>query len=234
MTTLINNAVQRLNEQLPLKARQQALPPGLASVHRATLTSLAEQGQPPNREELGELLDSGDIDAAIARLANDDLVVLNAAGTEIVGAYPMTTEDTPHHLRINKQPVNAMCALDALSVGPMFDAATCRMPLYSAPASSRRCYRPEDHPAASCRHSSRRRSCTRSSAHCGKVGLYFLHTCMISLSERDAGTFPLLTRAGTCPCDCLPRITPAFTGIATGSTTEIIQNSLAPCVEFEK
>ena len=122
MTTSISNAVQRLNEQLPLKARQQALPSELASVHRATLTSLAEQGRPPNREELSKLLDSGDIDAALTRLASDDLVVLNATGNEIVGAYPMTTEDTPHHLKVNKQSVNAMCALDALSVGPMFDA----------------------------------------------------------------------------------------------------------------
>ena len=122
MTTSISNAVQRLNEQLPLKARQQALPSELASVHRATLTSLSEQGRPPNREELSKLLDSGDIDAALTRLASDDLVVLNATGNEIVGAYPMTTEDTPHHLKVNKQSVNAMCALDALSVGPMFDA----------------------------------------------------------------------------------------------------------------
>ena len=122
MTTSISNAVQRLNEQLPLKARQQALPPELASMHRATLSSLARQGRPSNREELSKILDSGDIDAALARLANDDLVVLNATGTEIVGAYPMTTEDTPHHLLVNKQPVNAMCALDALSVGPMFNA----------------------------------------------------------------------------------------------------------------
>jgi mercuric reductase len=122
MTTSISNAVQRLNEQLPLKARQQALPPELASVHRATLSSLARQGRPPNREELGELLGNGDIDAALARLANDDLVVLNPACTGIAGAYPMTTEETPHHLKVNKQPVNAMCALDSLSVGPMFDA----------------------------------------------------------------------------------------------------------------
>ena len=122
MTTSISNAVQRLNEQLPLKARQQALPPELASVHRATLSSLARQGRPPNREELGELLGNGDIDAALARLASDDLVVLNPACTGIAGAYPMTTEDTPHHLKVNKQPVNAMCALDALSVGPMFNA----------------------------------------------------------------------------------------------------------------
>jgi hypothetical protein len=122
MTTSISDAVQRLNEQLPLKSRQLALPPELANVHRATLTSLAEQGRPPNRTELKTLLAGSDVDAALARLASDDLVVLNPACTGIAGAYPMTMEDTPHHLRVNKQPVNAMCALDALSVGPMFDA----------------------------------------------------------------------------------------------------------------
>jgi len=114
--------VQRLNSQLPLKLRQAALPPELANVHRATLASLANQGRPPNREELQELLAGEDVDAALTRLANDDLVVLNAAGTDIAGAYPMTTETTPHHLRVNQQPVNAMCALDSLSVGPMFNA----------------------------------------------------------------------------------------------------------------
>jgi mercuric reductase len=122
MSTSSSNAVQRLNSQLPLKTRQAALPPELANVHRATLTSLAEQGRPPNREELHDLLAGKDIDAALTRLASDDLIVLNAAGNGIAGAYPMTTEDTPHHLRVNKQPVNAMCALDALSVGPMFNA----------------------------------------------------------------------------------------------------------------
>jgi mercuric reductase len=122
MTTSSSNAVQRLNDQLPLKARQIALPSGLAGVHRATLSSLAERGRPLNQSELNELLDGGDAAVALKRLASDDLVVLNAEGSEIVGAYPMTTEDTPHHLRINKRPVNAMCALDALSAGPMFDA----------------------------------------------------------------------------------------------------------------
>ncbi|MDX2457853.1 MAG: hypothetical protein QNL87_10120, partial [Gammaproteobacteria bacterium] len=62
MDISISNAVQRLNSQLPHKARQLALPPELASVHRATLTSLAEQGRPPSREELDELLDGDDVD----------------------------------------------------------------------------------------------------------------------------------------------------------------------------
>jgi len=122
MSTSISNAVQRLNSQLPFKLRQSALPSELANAHRATLTSLAEQGRPPNREELHDLLADGDVDAALTRLASDDLVVLNTAGNGIAGAYPMTTETTPHHLKVNRQPVNAMCALDALSVGPMFNA----------------------------------------------------------------------------------------------------------------
>ena len=122
MSTSIINAVQRLNDQLPLKLRQTALPPWLARVHRATLTSLSEQGRPLISRELDELLEDTDVNAALTWLANDDLVVLNADGTGIVGAYPMTTEATAHHLRINNQPVNAMCALDALSVGPMFNA----------------------------------------------------------------------------------------------------------------
>ena len=123
MANLISDSVQRLNSQLPLKPRQAALPRGLLSVHRAILTSLAEQGRPPNRNELDDLLGGDDVDAALTRLASYDLIVLNAAGTGIVGAYPMTTEVTTHHLRINDQPVNAMCALDALSVAPMFNAA---------------------------------------------------------------------------------------------------------------
>jgi len=64
MNPVISTAVQRLNSQLPLKHRQAALPPGLANVHRTTLTSLANQGRPPSREELHELLDGGDVDAA--------------------------------------------------------------------------------------------------------------------------------------------------------------------------
>lgn len=122
MSTSTSDAVQRLNSLLPLKLRQAELPPELLNLHRATLTSLANRGRPPDREELHELLAGGDVDAALTRLASDDLVVLNAARNAIAGAYPMTTEMTPHQLTVNKQPVNAMCALDALSVGPMFDA----------------------------------------------------------------------------------------------------------------
>lgn len=122
MNTSITSAVQRLNGKLPLKLRQAALPPELANVHRAILTSLANHGRPLDREELHKLLAAEDVDAALNRLAGDDLIVMSSSGNGIAGAYPMTTEATPHHLKVNDQAVNAMCAVDALSVGPMFDA----------------------------------------------------------------------------------------------------------------
>mgnify|MGYP001825486498 CR=1 FL=1 len=122
MNTAITSAIQRLNSKLPLKRRQTALPPELANIHRVVLTSLATHGRPPGREELRKLLATEDVDAALKRLADDDLIVMDSSGNDIAGAYPMTTEATPHHLKVNNQAVNAMCAVDALSVGPMFNA----------------------------------------------------------------------------------------------------------------
>ncbi|MDZ7752840.1 MAG: alkylmercury lyase family protein [Gammaproteobacteria bacterium] len=115
------SAVAKLNQQLPLTARQRRLPEPLAAAHRAMLRSLAERGRPLDAEELAALVGTRDTAGALERLGKDDLVVLNSDGTA-VGAYPMTIEDTPHRLRVNGRPVHAMCALDAVSVGPMFDA----------------------------------------------------------------------------------------------------------------
>ncbi len=122
MSADIARAIDRLHSQLPLQGRQQALPPALAEVHRAMLHSLAERGRPLTREEIAPMLEDGDVEGALARLGQDDLVVLSVSETQVVGAYPMTVEDTPHRLKVNGRAVNAMCALDVLSVGPMFDA----------------------------------------------------------------------------------------------------------------
>ena len=93
MSTDIAAAVQRLNGQLPLKDRQNRLPAPLAGLHREVLRCLFEHGRAPSREEIGLILDGGDLDQALRRLGGDDLVVLNEAGHEVVGAYPMTEED---------------------------------------------------------------------------------------------------------------------------------------------
>lgn len=113
-------AIARLTTQLPLRQRQLALPPAHAALHRAILRMLALQGRAPDATELSTILARDVIEGALARLAADDLVVLDAAGHCPVGAYPLTTEDTPHHLRLNGIAINAMCALDALAVAPMF------------------------------------------------------------------------------------------------------------------
>lgn len=132
MAADIQRAIARLHDQLPLQARQRALPSELADIHRAILRSLAERGMPLSRREIAERLGDGDVDSVLQRLGNDDLVVLNPAHTEVVGAYPMTVEDTPHHLNVHGRAVNAMCALDAVAVGPMFNTdvkidSTCRV-----------------------------------------------------------------------------------------------------------
>lgn len=117
----VDQAVDRLNEQLPLAARQAALPAELRQLHQYVLRSLAQLGVAPGREDLAARLTTQNVDAALARLGHDDLVVLNAGGRAILGAYPLTTEITRHRLDIGGTYVHAMCALDALAVGPMFN-----------------------------------------------------------------------------------------------------------------
>jgi hypothetical protein len=113
-------AVARLNSQLPLKARQDQLDQALKVTHQAILRSLINNGRPPRANELRQLLGELDVDCALQRLGKDDLVVLDAAGQRIVGAYPVTVESTPHRIIMNGHSIYAMCALDAVSVAPMF------------------------------------------------------------------------------------------------------------------
>jgi mercuric reductase len=60
-----------------------------------------------------------DCDVLLAHLRGKDLLVLDELGA-IAGAYPFTTEKTPHCLTVNGQRVHAMCALDALAISPLF------------------------------------------------------------------------------------------------------------------
>jgi hypothetical protein len=132
MSDTVSAAVQRLNSQLPLKHRQDGLSKPLKALHREVIKSLVMRGRPPNRSEVIVLVGEGEVDAAIARLGKDDLVVLSKDRKEIVGAYPVTAESTPHEIHVSGQTIHAMCALDALSVGPMFEVpveicSTCRV-----------------------------------------------------------------------------------------------------------
>ena len=128
----IQAAVDRLNSQLPLKARQDQLSPELKAVHQKVLSSLVRQGLPPTFDDLKAMLSDGNIEGGLQRLGKDDLVVLDAEGKLPVGAYPVTIENTPHKITVSGHTIHAMCALDAVSVAPMFEAevrieSTCRV-----------------------------------------------------------------------------------------------------------
>jgi mercuric reductase len=115
MTTLIDEALERLNRRLPLARRQSALPPAFAAAHRAILRAQFDSGVAP---EAGSVPDG-----ALERLSADDLIVVSKDGARILGAYPMTTEPTPHRLLMPGRTIHAMCAVDALSVGAMYGGA---------------------------------------------------------------------------------------------------------------
>ena len=134
-------ALQRLHDLLPLKERQGSLDKPLVELHRAILRSLVEQGKPLTRPEIAKMVGSEDAAAkAVALLGAYDLVVrnpltvrdavtntlvvLDAKGGELLGAYPLTTEETPHRVSVNGNKLYAMCAVDALAVGVMFNAET--------------------------------------------------------------------------------------------------------------
>lgn len=132
MSDTVSQAVQRLNGQLPLRDRQDKLSESLKALHREVIKSLVMRGRPPTRSEIAALAGEGEVDAAITRLGADDLVVLSKDRKEIVGAYPVTAESTPHEVHVSGQTIHAMCALDALSVAPMYEVpveicSTCRV-----------------------------------------------------------------------------------------------------------
>ena len=117
------DGLERLTAIIPLAARQAALSAEWRAAHRAILTGYAAEGRPPSRGDLAASLGIDAIDALLERLAGDDMIVLDTAG-EIAGAYPFTSEATPHTVSVGDARVHAMCAVDALSVAPMLGCTT--------------------------------------------------------------------------------------------------------------
>jgi len=118
----IKEAVHRLNTLLPLKARQDKLPVTLKNLHQKVLLTLVEQGRQLTHDEIKTVIGNDNIIESVQRLGSDDLVVLGNDKQQIVGAYPVTTEVTSHKITVHKHTIYAMCALDAVSVAPVFNA----------------------------------------------------------------------------------------------------------------
>lgn len=131
--------LNHLESLLPLPRRHRELSPALRSVHRMILQSFVDTGKPPTQARIAAILGSkASALVALGTLQAADLVVLSAPApfnertkqfvaeptAEITGAYPMTTNATVHKVTSNGQVVHAMCAVDALSISPMFNRET--------------------------------------------------------------------------------------------------------------
>jgi mercuric reductase len=123
MSQLADYALNRLTGLLPLAARQAALSPDLRKLHHGFLRSLVERGRPLTEAEIAVSVPGHDALTAVWILSSMDLIVLNRDGLP-AGAYPVTTEKTPHEVRVNGNTIWAMCALDAVSVAPTFHTKT--------------------------------------------------------------------------------------------------------------
>ena len=93
-------------------------------VRQAAIEVLAELDSAPNTAWIAVRtgLDEDRVSALLGRLATRDLVVRDGGSSAIVGAYPLTTMSTEHRVGLDGKVTHAMCAVDALGIGAMFDA----------------------------------------------------------------------------------------------------------------
>ncbi len=93
------------------------------AVRTALLLCYAEQGRAPAFGELAQRTDLSEqaVRSIVAVLAKRDLVVLDADGGRIIGAYPFTERETDHRVVLGDRTIHSMCAIDALGVGAMLD-----------------------------------------------------------------------------------------------------------------
>jgi alkylmercury lyase len=121
LTEKAKKGLEKLNELLPLKSRQQSLDEKSRVLHRAFIKTLVDQGRVMTRTEMKNLLQISDqeLDAITAKLKGLDLLVASCCGG-LVGSYPVTTDCTPHTVTSKGISVNAMCAFDSLAISPMY------------------------------------------------------------------------------------------------------------------
>lgn len=102
--------------------RHERLSNGERELYFWVLLRFASSGRPTGKDtrETAERLGL-DADRALETLAAQDLVHRDEAG-EIVVAYPFSGRPTGHRVRFaGGHEVDAMCAIDALGIAPMFD-----------------------------------------------------------------------------------------------------------------
>jgi len=121
MSNKVKKALIKLRDILPLQENQQQLSVQHKKLHQQVLHSFVNKGRILNRDEMAQYVDN--LEKAIDILNTNDMVTFSDKG-EPIGAYPFTMNEREHKIQVNGYQVNAMCALDALSIAPMFDENT--------------------------------------------------------------------------------------------------------------
>lgn len=121
MNDKLENALKRLNIILPLKKSQDKCALAVKELHQQMLWSFVTRGRILTKAEMAQWV--SDVPEAINVLSKHDMVTFSESG-EPVGAYPFTMMEREHKVRVNEHQIHAMCALDALAIGPMFEEAT--------------------------------------------------------------------------------------------------------------
>lgn len=121
MNAKLENALERLQHILPLEERQNECGRQIRELHQQVLRSFVIRGRILTREELAQRVSN--LEEALKVLRDSGMVTFSGDGNP-VGAYPFTMEVREHKVQVNRHPVYAMCALDALAVSPMFGMKT--------------------------------------------------------------------------------------------------------------
>lgn len=102
-------------------ARWEGLGAGEDKTLAAVLRYFADHGRSPSAKDVasasGQSLDQAR--RSLEALLGRDLVVLDQSCTSILAAYPFTTYPTGHRVTLRGQPVDSLCAIDALGAGAM-------------------------------------------------------------------------------------------------------------------
>lgn len=103
-------------------------------VRVALLQMYAERGRAPAIVDLAARvgLSASQLQAVLASLETRDVIVRDKETGRILGAYPFTEAESEHRVNLGAQILNAMCAIDALGIGAMYDRdvrirSSCRM-----------------------------------------------------------------------------------------------------------
>ena len=121
MREKVEKALNRLNKILPIKGNQEKSSAQVKKLHQQILRSFVVNGRILKKEEMSEFVD--DVDGAVDILKSGDMVTFSKSG-DPEGAYPFTMQKREHEIQVNGHLVHAMCALDALAIGPMFGETT--------------------------------------------------------------------------------------------------------------